>query len=554
MWQSSGNTTRHNPKGATTWQPSGKFPLPPVLRVIPLTEKTTIPYTLEGKNNMNEKLMAARLKQGWSMRRAADAVRVGYRTWRYWEVEGHDPSLDSLRLIMDVFGCSAEELGYGYLVMAQVSPVRQEGADIRKQDQATESCSLEQPSLTRRVTHSEFMAESTDSTTWFSERVAQIISLIYQWRAFALSCTHLQQIISQEFMMFEKYVNPLDHLEELRLSRRNALMVLAALPAGMLASSGSRQSVLPAAELLPSCTASVTACWHLMAGRDFTAVERALSQYFSLLVTWAQQPSANQRTAAYLAAQGYLLLGLVSLHQLSTPKNFQQRFFYCRQAVEYAQAAGDPSLMVASLLHLGGAASDLGQLSDTLGFHQQALREVNAISPFLQSKLYAETAYSYARNGQIPEALSNIGKARDLFPGEGVKDVPSYLSTDYGFFALTLFEGQTLLDLGKHEDASFRGQMHYAQAQTALARIEQFSPKLFFPERFCAEIVNHQALTAIKMGNLEQFRVYLIDGARRAKVLHSAKRQQEVLANWREARKVWPREPLVTELADLLLE
>ncbi|MGH2506822.1 MAG: helix-turn-helix domain-containing protein [Ktedonobacteraceae bacterium] len=503
---------------------------------------------------MNEQLMAARLKQGWSMRRAADAVRVGYRTWRYWEVEGHDPSLDSLRLLMDVFGCSAEELGYGYLVMAQVSLVRQEGAEICKQDHATRSGPIEQPSLSQRVTHSEFMAEGTDSTTWFSERVAQIISLIYQWRAFALSCTHLQQIISQEFMMFEKYVNPLDHLEELRFSRRNALMVLAAMPAGMLAGFGPRQSTLPAAELLPACTASVTACWHLMAGRDFMAVERALSQYFSLLVTWAQQPSANQRTTAYLAAQGYLLLGLVSLHQLATPKNFQQRFFYCQQAMTYAQEAGDPSLLVASLIHVGGAASDLGQLPETLGYYQQAMREMHTISPFLQSKLYAEIASAYARNGQIPEALLHIGKARDFFPGEAVKDVPSYLSTDYGLFSLVLFEGQTLLDVGKHENASFREQMHYSQAQTALAQIEQFPTTIFFPERFRAEIVNHQAMTAVKVGDLEQFRVYLIDGAHRAKMLHSAKRQQEVLANWREARKVWPREPLVTELADLLLQ
>ncbi len=503
---------------------------------------------------MNEKLMAARLKQGWSMRRAADAVRVGYRTWRYWEVEGHDPSLDSLRLLMDVFGCSAEELGYGYLVTVQVSSMQQEGAEVQKPGYPSKLFPSEQPLLLRRATHAECMAESTDSTTWFSERVAQIISLVYQWRAFALPCTHLQQIISQEFMMFEKYVNPLDHPEELRLSRRHALMVLAALPAGMLAGFGSRPSALPSEELVPACTASITACWHLMAGRDFTAVERALSQYFPLLVTWAQESSTNQRTSAYLAAQGYLLLGLVSLHQLSMPKNFQQRFFYCQQAVEYAQEAGDPSLTVASLIHLGGAASDLGQLPNMLRHHQQAMRDVDTIPPLLQSKLYAETAYAYARNGQIPEALSHIGKARDLFPGEVVKDAPSYLSTDYGLFSLILFEGQTLLDIGRNEGDSFQGQMHYAQAQAALAQVEQFPTTFFFPERFRVEIVNQQAMAAVKVGNLEQFRTYLIDGARGAKVLHSEKRQKEVLANWKEARKVWPHEPLVTELADLLLE
>src|SRR5436305_10212119 len=123
---------------------------------------------------MNAKLMAARLKKGWSMRMAADAVRVGYRTWRYWEVEGHDPSLDSLRLLTDVFECSAEELGYGHLVAVQTSLVHQEGMEAHGQDHSTELLLIEQPSLSRLVTHSEFVSESTDSTTWFSERVARI--------------------------------------------------------------------------------------------------------------------------------------------------------------------------------------------------------------------------------------------------------------------------------------------------------------------------------------------------------------------------------------------
>lgn len=489
------------------------------------------------------------------MRRAADTVRVGYRTWRYWEVEGHDPSLDSLRLLTDVFACSAEELGYGHLVAVQLSLVRHESVEMSERDHSTERLLTERPSFLRLSEHSEFVAKGMDSTTWFSERVAQLISLVHRWRSFALPCIHLQQIISQELIMFEKYVNPPDHPEDVRLARRHALMVLAALPVGMLTGLGPRQNAFPPAEeLLPSCTTSIAACWHLMAGRDFAAVERTLSQYFPLLVAWTQKSSARQHTAAYLTAQGYLLLGLVALHQLSVPSNFQRRFFYCQKAVEYAKEAGDPSLMAASLIHLGGAASDLGQLPDMLRFHQQAMYAVNDVSPLLQSKLYAEIAYAYAKNGQVQEALFHIGKARDLFPGEVVEDVPSFLSTDYGLFSLVLFEGQTLLDVGMHEDDSSQGLIYYTQAQAALAQIEQFPTTIIFPERFRIEIVNQQALADIKAGNLEQFRVHLIDGARGAKMLHSEKRQQEVLANWREARKVWPHEPLVTELADLLLE
>ena len=38
-----------------------------------------------------------------------------------------------------------------------------------------------------------------------------------------------------------------------------------------------------------------------------------------------------------------------------------------------------------------------------------------------------------------------------------------------------------------------------------------------------------------------------------AKALNSETRRQEVIANWREARKVWPHESRVMQLADVLV-
>lgn len=62
------------------------------------------------------------------------------------------------------------------------------------------------------------------------------------------------------------------------------------------------------------------------------------------------------------------------------------------------------------------------------------------------------------------------------------------------------------------------------------------------------------ALVALHLGDLAQFRDLSIQGAQGAKTLQSRRRHQEVMSNWREARKVWPREPQLMELADLLLE
>ncbi len=66
-----------------------------------------------------------------------------------------------------------------------------------------------------------------------------------------------------------------------------------------------------------------------MAGREFFEVEWALSNYVPLLTTWAKRPSSQQKVSADLAAQGDLLMSLVALHTLPSPKNLQDRIAYC---------------------------------------------------------------------------------------------------------------------------------------------------------------------------------------------------------------------------------
>jgi hypothetical protein len=52
---------------------------------------------------------------------------------------------------------------------------------------------------------------------------------------------------------------------------------------------------------------------------------------------------------------------------------------------------------------------------------------------------------------------------------------------------------------------------------------------------------------------MEDFRHHLIAGIQGAQALGSQKRRQEAIDNWKEARKVWPHETKVLELADLLV-
>jgi tetratricopeptide (TPR) repeat protein len=389
---------------------------------------------------------------------------------------------------------------------------------------------------------------AVDAETWFSEKTARIFAETNCWKGQALLCKDLQRLLELEMDMFNEVQLQYD-LEEFHLSRRNALKTIAAIPAGLLAAVQQRQKTVSPEEFLPACTASLSACWHLMNGKEIIAVEQAVSKYLPILLIWARQSSPYQKTIAYLASQGCLLLSLVSLHQL----RIQSRVAYCKQAVEHAKEAGDCSLLVRTLVHLGDAFHTDGQLTTMLLTYQEAVLHADKVSLRLRSHVLAEASRAYAQHGQEQEALRCIGEARAIFPGE-VGDASGFLLADTGLFALMLFDSQTRLDLGKqYEDAHdlAQAQTHYKEADNALAQIEALSATVMIPDRILLEIINQQALTAIKVNNLENFEKYFIRGIQGANILGSQKRRQEAIANWKEARKVWPDELRVLQLADL---
>ncbi|MBO0777239.1 MAG: helix-turn-helix transcriptional regulator [Ktedonobacteraceae bacterium] len=499
----------------------------------------------------NEKLIAARLKQCWSQRDACNACGVGERSYRRWEAGESDPSLASLRLLMDGFRLSADELGYGYLVRipeATSSNDQIEEAGLRAQ-QEIRSLVTQEPSLSLvpGLMGNPEQADSFQSITWISEWVVRILSLVNQWRGQAIFCTELQRVLAVEFRMFDNHHPSSSDTVEATLSRRQALFVIAALPKGLLTTleRSSQKGGLVQEEFLPQCTASITACWYLMQGREFAAVERSLSNYLPLLTSLAQQSSPYQKAAAALASQGHFLMGHLAMHKLQ----YQERVMHCKQAADYGALAGDRLLQASALATLGDALHQTGQRTAMLHTYQQAAQYVDGVPAVLKSKVLGGLAHAYAQQGNTQEVLRCLDEARVIFSAEP-EEVPLFLSMDYGPFQSIQYEGQTFMDLG---DASGNPD-YYHQAGSAFAQVAHLPSTLVVPERVRIEIVNQQAQAAIKMGDLQQFRTLLVTGAQGAKTLGSEKRRQEVVANWKAARKVWPHEALVMELADLLLE
>ncbi|HEU5375734.1 MAG TPA: hypothetical protein VFV38_09865, partial [Ktedonobacteraceae bacterium] len=332
--------------------------------------------------------------------------------------------------------------------------------------------------------------------------------------------------------------------------RRQALVAIAALPYGALAAAKLAGTEIAPEAFLPQATAAITSCWSIMQYRDFAAVKQALSHCLPALSTLAQKFSSYQPVAASLVLQCNLLLGLVALHQQPSPQNYRQRLLYCKQATEYIEHVPDPTLRILSLTHLGSAESDLEHIPAMLAAHEEAVHLSNHefVSPMLRRKVFVRLAWAYARAGQVQSAMRYHGELRTSLPTV-TEHVPVYLQ-DSGSFFEGLTEAQMFEQLGRQTKTS----TYYQRAWTAIEEVERPSSTLLVPERFRLEAINQKALVAVRLGDLEQFMDLSLQGIQGAKALQSEKRRQEIIANWKEARKVWPREPHILELADALVE
>jgi DNA-binding SARP family transcriptional activator len=381
-----------------------------------------------------------------------------------------------------------------------------------------------------------------DCAAWYSLRMARLVALVLQgrWRAPA----DLEYLLNREVAMLDQG-RQLFEPEAVALSRRSALLLLAALPSGLLGLlHRPLQPSFIEAEVLPACTASLTACWYLLAGHDFATVEQTVGGYLPLLQQWARQPSSLQPAAASLATQGYLLLDIIAHHRLQ----FRRRQRYCHEAVALSRLAGDPPLLVKALTQLGDACYHLGDNHQMLQVLEEAYSLRESVPPVQRYSIFTKLALAYAQRGQA--RMDYFSQARDIFSeNRDSSALPAYLAADEGFWRLILWEGLVWLELSKHDQQP----EHFREAERALAQIERLPETVLVPERARLEILNGRAQAAIGSGEREAFAVYSLQVAQGLQHLPSQKRRQELLVNLKRAVTVWPRDARISDLFDLLL-
>jgi tetratricopeptide (TPR) repeat protein/transcriptional regulator with XRE-family HTH domain len=344
-----------------------------------------------------------------------------------------------------------------------------------------------------------------------------------------------------------------EHIRDLSQITRRDLFMLASVSSSLLINM--RRGWPPAGvleEFLSEVTASVTTCWYLLQRSDgLSVVEWAVPQYLPELVVVVKHSSLQRKRAAYLAAQGFLLLNLIALHRV----RFSERVTYGEKAVQYAHESGDLTLLVASLIELSNAFFTNGHLGDSLRTYLQAEDYSKKLSGFLRSKVLAQLSQAHARQGNSEGVLQCMDEAYTTFT-EADSETPIFLRTAYGLFETILFEGLSTFDLGSHakdQGKLSRARQYWADAAVKFGKMEKLPSGLDVPVRIAAEVLIAQALAYAKARNMEGFLTTFEKGAKLAKELGSEKRRQEAGEALKAALEQWPNDGRITGVWELLV-
>ena len=323
------------------------------------------------------------------------------------------------------------------------------------------------------------------------------------------------------------------------ISRRQALIMIAALPSTTSSWTSIKTHMPVAEEFLPQCAASVTACWHLLQEKGLEAVEEILPTYVPILMTLALHSSNYQIAAARLATQANILRAIVAKHRLKD----SEREKYAHEAVRCSRFSQDKKLQAAALMTLGYTYVFCQPLRPEAAIEtfQAALRILEGENSLLRSDICIGLADAYAQCGKEREALETITLAQNHFPAYPEHD-PSFLYADCSLSVLYQWEGKMYLHLTEHHTSK----AYYQKAWNAFAEARKIQT---LHQRGISEVTIDQANTARGMGELSVYTNHLREGIDMAITLKSQRRYQEAVAVYLQTPDTWLAEQELVTLA-----
>ena len=329
------------------------------------------------------------------------------------------------------------------------------------------------------------------------------------------------------------------------LTRREALRRLATLPM-LLSASGSLQR--PSEDTLNQYAAGITACQHLSGSnhQDMALAFFLLSAYAPVLKTIVKDSSLHRKQAASLLTQCYLLMDVLGFHVESPTVAIANG--YAQLAVTYSQESGDLVLRLRALRNLTWAYNHIKQSQLALKTIEQAKylieRSRTPVPSQMRSSIYSTLAVIQVKNGV--SATPVLGLAQEAFftpPGDGENLV--YVSFSYA---------QLMRNIGITQYY----QREYQEALDVFAQVidpNDLSAKVTMPMLTHIELLNTQTLAALKSPtrDMEQVITSWKAALQRAIILQSQQRFEEASTVYEVMEGVWPGEPRIRELRDLVV-
>ncbi len=243
--------------------------------------------------------------------------------------------------------------------------------------------------------------------------------------------------------------------------------------------------------------------------------------------------------AAGLATQAHRICGILALHH----NQLLVREHHCKRALHYAAVASDASSHASALISLASTYFYASDPQRAAAVYEQAFSHGNALPALQRSRVHAELAVVYGQLGREQDAICAAGQAGELYPDSPEQD-PSFLYAEFTPASLVLERGLAYAALAEH----FPGRSYQQKAAEIFGLPGQ--PAQTVPDRIRFEIVNHQASTAVLLGDLDTFEAFMRHGLDGVALLGSRQRLKEMRATWHRATARWPGEERLKALSD----
>jgi DNA-binding SARP family transcriptional activator len=381
-----------------------------------------------------------------------------------------------------------------------------------------------------------------DDATFFGLQLAQAVTLIHQWFGMASFCHELQNRLDQEIKKLDQ-LKTQDAFDAFTLSRRSFLTTLATLPIALLTSTQQKHKfVLVLEEVLPTCAASITACWHLSGGGHLDAISPILDSYLPTLVNICKHTSTHREMVADLVAQIYFLKAILAWHL----EGLEEAETYCTQALSYSDLTKNTNLRLTALNQqalIAYYSKDFQRALQKSGEADETLRQASHthIFPIVRGRVYMYLAAIQAQQ-QLKEARQTLENARVAFSAQSALAEVVPLYADCGDASLLLWDGLTHYYLGLKDSKQAR------QALISLSVSGQLQSGFANPERFRLECLNNRTLAAIQLNDLEEAFACIEAGRQGARDLESKQRMAETDYAYQLMLKQWPTEKRVKQL------